>query len=391
MATISMPVFSFRRLPTPFEEQSSSGKQNAIAVASVKDLPDFSGWRKINPREVNPNNHVAKAIGQTLSEDPNFFFINRGLVLTVDSYDFDQKQGTLHLHFTDPEVHGLLDGGHTYYILMREREEMELDQYVKLEILTGFPPDAAFTIVEGRNTSNQVKPKSLANLNKAFDTLKEVIQDTHYADQVSYVENQEGTIDIRELISFLYVFANVNPKSQPIAAYQSKAACLDDFLDDFENNGLKYRPVYAIARDIFALWDYIHDKLPELYNKSRGGGRFGGLSGVSSGTRNRELLTKLYFLDEGSSYKIPSAMKYPILAAFRAFVEHDPNTGDYYWGAGINPFEMLTTELGEEMAARVGASIRETRNPSKSGRDRGLWENCYQAARIAYLERKAKI
>lgn len=397
MATISMPVFSFRRIPTPFEDQNSN-KQNAIAVVSVKDLPDFSEWRKVNPREVNRSSHVAKAIAQTLGENPDFFFINRGLVLTVDNYEFDQKGGILHLHFTNEDVHGLLDGGHTHAIIMEERNKIDetgLNQYVKIEILTGFPATDAVTVVEGRNTSNQVKPKSIANLNRAFDTLKEAIRGTRYEKLVSYVENQEGAIDIRELISFLYIFANLNSKFQPIAAYQAKAACLDDFLADFDNDldsGVKYRPVYAIAQNIFELWDYIHEALPILYSKSRGGGRFGGLSGVS-GTKGGETLTQLHFIGRGSPFKIPAAMKYPILAAFRAFVEMNPETGDYQWAAGIDPLEMLSpdSELGAQIADRVGASIRETRNPSKTGRDKSLWENCYQAARIMYLERKANL
>ena len=164
--------------------------------STVKDLPDFKDWRKINPRKPNPDNQVSKAIKETLGEDPNFFFINRGLVLTVDSYEFDQKESILHLNLTDVDVHGLLDGGHTYEIILRDRDSLpemglEQEQYVKLEILTGFPPTDAVTIVEGRNTSNQVKPKSIANLRLAFNRLKEVIQDTGYADKVAYRENEE--------------------------------------------------------------------------------------------------------------------------------------------------------------------------------------------------------
>lgn len=379
----TIPVQSFRHISTPFDED---GKYNAIAIVHVADLPDLKDWRRVNVREVKKTGRVPDRIRGSLETNSDFVFLNRGLVVTVDDLNFDNKTGQLTVSMSDPETHGLLDGGHTYEIVTDERDDLEGDQYIRIELLKGFRRDEILDIVEARNTSNQVQNKSLLNLQGAFEPLRQAVKGTRYANKIAYKENVDEPIDIRDLISYLYAFVVQYDDalgSQPTKAYQSKAECLNYF----EHNQERFQGIYPIARDIFELWDYIHLEFHRLYNEARGSGRFGNLTGVVK-VKGRLKPVELHFIGEESEYRIPDAMKYPILAAFRAVVEVNPKTGEFYWGKGVWPVDMLRGELGQALARQVGESIMDTRNPNKTGRSTLLWESCYQAARIAYLEVK---
>lgn len=378
----TFPVRSYRRLDTPFDR-----KKNSIAIVRVDDLPDLSEWRGVNVREVKKTGRVPKAIRSSLSEHPDtFVFMNRGLVLTVADMDFDNHKSMLTIELDDPKRHGLLDGGHTYEIIVEERTTLPHEQFVKIELLQGFNGDEILDIVEARNTSNQVQDKSLLNLQGAFQPLRQALAGKPYEHLIAYKENADGPIDIRELISYLYPFdvQYHDGKGQPITAYQSKALCLNHFRRRQEDDNRVFDGIFPLADDIFRLWDLIHLELPTLYNTARGGGRFGALSGV---VPVRDKPEPLYFIGEESEYRIPAAMKYPILAAFRAFIEVDGN-GIHRWVTSVgNPEHLLYNGLGEELALKVGKEISQTRNPVKTGKSALLWESCYQAARILLLER----
>jgi hypothetical protein len=158
---LSFPVVSFRNIETPFHKTY----KDYLAVVEVKDLPDLSNWRKINVRDPKLTGAVPNAIrGSVQTNTELFVFLNRGIVLAVDSVSFDNRSSELRLTLNDPNLHGLLDGGHTYTILMDERDSLQNAQYVKLEILEGFSQDDIPTLVDARNTSNQVRDQSLMNL-----------------------------------------------------------------------------------------------------------------------------------------------------------------------------------------------------------------------------------
>lgn len=378
MQRFVVPVVSYRRIATPFES-----KENYIAIIRIADLPDLSEWRRVNVRDVKLTGRVPVAIENSLRTDQDFVFMNRGLVVNVDKIEFNNKNSTIAFEMTDPRLHGLLDGGHTYSILWSQRDTLHLDQFIKVEFLRGFEEDDILKVVEARNTSNQVQDKSLLNLQGAFEPLKQEIAHTVYADKVAYKENeQDKPIDIRQLISFLFLFDvsyHGDQAQTAIRAYQSKAACLHHFSENQE----RFQGLYPIADNIFQLWDYIHLLLPSLYADAVQGGRFGALSGIDVLEKGKKV--ELSFINAQSDYVIPDAMKYPLLAAFRAFVQVDESSGVHYWDKGINPFNMLEGDLGKSLAYYVANSVKETRNPNKTGKSVSLYTNCYQAARIAYL------
>src|SRR6266404_3278211 len=170
LTSVTMPVVSFRNLETPHQR---NGYRNYFAIVATKDLPDLSEWRRINVRDPKTKGSVPAAIRTGFLDNPELFlFMNRGLVLSVDSVSFDQKASTLTIHLGDPNLHGLLDGGHTYKIVREIEADDDKTRYVKIEILEGLQADNLTSVVDARNTSNQVADESLMNLAGDFDDLK---------------------------------------------------------------------------------------------------------------------------------------------------------------------------------------------------------------------------
>lgn len=387
--SFSFPVHSFRHLETPFQKR---GVRNYLAVIGVGDLPDLSDWRKLNVRDPKLTGSVPRKIREGLSNPDMFLFMNRGLVIAVDSVSFDNKTSKLRVTMKDPKIHGLLDGGHSYKIIMDERDELGFDQYVRVEFLEGFDHEEISAVVDARNTSNQVKDESLLNLEGAFDQLKEALKHESYYNDIAFQEyevyktsGEAKPIDVREVIAVLTAFDrdHFDDSAHPIISYSSKAQCLKHF----KNNKQSYEKIYPIAPELLRLFDSIQEKLPTLYNDARGqsgevsGGKFGKLTGVM----NRE--TKLYYLDKTVKPLVPDGFIYPMLASFRALLMANGN-GSYRWATKNNPVELLDTKLGLDLARSVGQYALQQQNPTKTGKFAPVWQSCYDAVLIHHLRSK---
>lgn len=393
VTSVTVPVVSFRNLETPYQR---NGFRDYFAVVDVKNLPDLANWRKINVRDPKLTGAVPRAIRKGFQEYAELFlFMNRGLVLSVDSVSFDTKASTMTLNFSDPNLHGLLDGGHTYNIVRDAIEGSNgVPRYVKLEILEGFETEDITQVVDARNTSNQVADESLMNLIGEFDDLKAALQSAPYFDKIAFKEFEYDShgnpkpIDVREVVAILTAFdrQNFTDAVHPINTYRSKAACLKHFKENLP----AYKKVYPLAQQLLELFDQIQLKLPELYNKARGqiggvsGGKFGKLTGVAY--RNGKPVSELYFLGVSSNYGVPAGFVYPVLGAFRALLED--KTGKYNWGHGLDPVKMLDGDLGLKLADTIGNFALEAKNPSKTGKSPLVWQACYQSVEVAYLKAK---
>ena len=393
--SFTFPVVSFRHVEGPFQKQKLSYK-NYLSIVNVHELPDLSAWRKINVRDPKLTGSVPKAIRESLLANTEMFvFMNRGIVLSVESAIFDNHSNKMTIVLSDQQLHGLLDGGHTYNIILNERDSIEGQQFVKVELLEGFSKEEIPMLVDARNTSNQVRDQSLMNLQGEFEKLKRAIKGQGYAELVAYKEHEvldDGSskpIDVREVIAILTCFdrANFDARTHPINAYRSKVACLQHFSSHKED----YEKIYPIAPDILRLYDEVQLQLPELYNRVRGksgdvaGGKFGKLTGVTTYDGGRQV--DLLFSGKHSKYAVPSGFVYPVLGAFRALLEE--KDGRYIWGKGLSPFKLLQGHLGETLADTIGNFALDARNPSKTGKSPLVWQACYQAAQVAYLSRPA--
>lgn len=383
---ITFPVFSFRKVGSPYEEQ---GETTYTAVVNVKDIPEqIDEWRAINVRDPKLTGGVAGKIRESLTDEPeNFFFKNRGMTLTVSKANFDNQTNSLSIELADPKIHGLLDGGHTFKVIreyldsLEEGEKTQINAFAKIEIIEGIANiEEVVSIVEARNTSTQVRAQSLEELKGNYDQIKQVLQGKPYADSIAYKEyelSDEGLkkdLDIRDLLSYLICFdvESYSGSKHPIIAYSSKGAVIAHFKAD-PGRMLKYIPLLP---KILELRDHIYATLPDAHNGN--GGKFGKLTDV--GERKKQ--EKLVFSGESTKYKIPSGFIYPILAAFRATVRCED--GKCSWRD--DPIEFYDS-IRVELAERIVEQAIEFRNPNKMGKDKATWGRCYDLVKLSVLER----
>lgn len=388
---IKFPVVSFRKLPSPYEE---NGSKTYIAVVDVKEVPKtLEEWRKINVRDAKTKSAVSRAIRDTLKDDPNsFFFLNRGITLIVDKAEYNNQSNYLELEVCDPNFNGLLDGGHTYSVIreylegLSEKELTDFNAYVKIEIIEGITDRELITnIVEARNTATQVKEQSLEEHRKSYETIHAILDKQIYGNNIAYKEYElmeDGTpkdIDIKEILSYLICFDtdSFDNNKHPIKAYSTKASVVQHF----KTNNLGLEKFIPLIPQILELRDHIYLELPEAYKN--GGGNFGNIKGVIW-TENKPRMEEehLFFLNKDSKYRIPSGFIYPILAAFRNLVEVKENK--CIWKA--DPIKFFDS-LKEELATTVVKQAIEFKNPNKLGKDEATWKLCYGAVEVAVLRR----
>ena len=279
---LTFRVENFRKLPNPYQQRAPEKKgddsypQMYFAICDVKELPDDIPMAT-NPRNQAMNTGVAKKIKASLlnTSEPNFYLLNRGMVISADTVHYDNNSGNLRISFSDEDVHGDVDGGHTYKAILEKRNNIEHgQQYVKLEILTGVE-DIFQSLAAARTTSTQVQDKSIAELENRFDFIKETIKNEVFSNNVYFRENDRGEIDVADIISMLTIFnlekyPDIN--SFPVIAYSSKKKCIDYYIDAHKSNedNPNANPYYRMRHimiDIFKLYDFLEVNIGSYYKK----------------------------------------------------------------------------------------------------------------------------
>lgn len=387
-----MPIVSYRRIENPFEQE---GKRMYVAVIQAKNLSrNLDEWRKINPRDPSTTSGVAKKIAKSFEDSPtSFFFKNRGITLLVERASFDNDTKELSLEFFDSDIHGMLDGGHTYKIITKILESLEEsekkdfdDAHVRLEILEGFSdPEDVVDIVEARNTSTQVKDQSIEDLLGHFDSIKEVLKGEKYSDRIAYKEiefTEDGSkkdIDVKDVLSYLICFdaEAFDSKKHPIIAYSGKGAVLSHVKENRERLQ-KYLPLLP---QVLRLKDEIYKAMPETYNNVAEG-KFGLLTGiVALKNKKNAIPIELPFIDSESYYSIPDAFIYPVLAAFRNLVSVESNKCSWK----KDPIKFFR-DVKEDLVQRIVDQAKTFNNPNKLGKHKDTWRSCFDSVSLEVLK-----
>lgn len=102
--------------------------------------------------------------------DNSFHLENKGITMLANQVSkVDGSDDQLEVFF-EPDVHGIVDGGHTYDLITSAADDIRelqdggssLDPFVKFEILTGYQPDIHAEVAGGLTTAIQVQETSLA-------------------------------------------------------------------------------------------------------------------------------------------------------------------------------------------------------------------------------------
>ena len=384
-------VDSFRKIPNPYKEGPNSVSEMYTAICDVQEIPErLLEWMETNPRKQNIRGGVAKKIKSSLIEGKDFHLLNRGILLSAQDVSYNNYDNIMKLVFSDPEYHGNVDGGHTLRVILENRDELEAgQQYVKLEILTGV--EAIFEdLAAARNTSTQVQDKSIANLRDYFDLIKNAIASEPFKDNVYFMENDNGDIDVGDILAILNLF-NIDTyhemDSFPVVSFSSRKKCIDNYIglfekfqDNAENPYVKMKPIMI---DIFKLYDYLETKMYEYYRAKNPSGKYGSVSGVITQKESKKDLTTKFY-QTLLTHRSPNGFIFPILGSLRALlVEED---GAYKWVC--DPFAVLDKVGPDLVCTTVDRSRTLGNNPSQVGKDSGNWQTLYMRVKFEAMSMK---
>lgn len=374
--TIRVSDNNFRRYDDPLGNEKS---KKYIFYVRTCDVPDGIPMAT-NPRDQKLSSSVARAISESLLSNDGFFHLkNRGIILSAKRVRYDNRRQEVTIEFDDESCHGNIDGGHTYKILL-ENKDKDLDQYVQFEVMTGVEAMIA-DLAEARNTSVSVDAKSMAELRNNFDPIKEGIEGMPFYKRISFKQNQltkdDDTdkalrmIDVRNIVSIICMFNNdkYQNEEQPTKAYSGKQAMLNEYLDNPEH----YRKFVNVVPDIFDLYEAIETEFATAYNDN---GRMYGRKSYS-GYKEGRPVGKSKFCQHDIYYKIPEGLIYPVLAAFRALLEYDDILEKYKWMEDKNPIDVWNrnkvalTRNVMDLASSLGDK------PTIFGKDPSLWKYAY--------------
>lgn len=124
---------NFRKFDDPLGNETP---RKYIFYAKTCDVPEGIPM-STNPRDQKLNSTVANAITESLlSNDGQFHLKNRGIILSAKRVRYDNRLQEVTIDFEDESCHGNIDGGHTYKILLENKDKV-LEQYVQFEVMTG--------------------------------------------------------------------------------------------------------------------------------------------------------------------------------------------------------------------------------------------------------------
>lgn len=370
----------FRMLPNPYGDAEIVGSPVTYeAYVEIQKLPDNFPM-KTNPREQNLNTKVSKTIRESINTlDETFHIKNRGIVLSAKSVSYDQKAKKMTIVMDDEEVHGNIDGGHTYKIILEERDRIEKEQYVKVEVIVN--AELFFTeLAAARNTSVQVQDRTIVELEKKFNPIKAFLPQI-ICDNIAFKQNETKRISVETILSILTCFdisKYNNIDNQPVIAYTKKSACINTYIkycDEDKKNGRKDNPyikMASIAETILQLYEKIERNYPKYYKAAYQGGKFGAVKGIGY-KAGKKFHTELY--DEEIDYSIPKGLILPILSSFRSLViEKD---GKYKWRDEVDVFAYLD-RYGAQLIKYTMERYRTlSSNPNALGKDSGQWRELY--------------
>ena len=373
-----------RRIPDPLAE----GGERHVFLCSVERLPAELP-KHPNPRAQDIDRGIWLDIRKHLLNEegtPNTFHLkNKGITLVAHSVRKVSEEKYV-VSFGPRD--GILDGGHTYELIMAAQAEIQdrnaadsedpIQQFVKVEVLTGVERELLTELAGGLNTAIQVQKWSLENLKGRFEWIKDELALEPYIKQIAFKENVDGTLlDVRDIIVLLDLmnvdaFAN-DSGEHPVRAYTSKSSVLDYYVE----NVREYEVLRPILKDVLKLFDIIRAEGPELHNDA--GGKAGKLSFVES----RTSLYPFPFMSRGTKVdqrkmRLVTAAAYPMLAAFRWCVEMNPKTGKAKWTMPFKEvLEVWRASGAELMKATQMTNESSGRKANAIGRNSMHWANLH--------------
>jgi len=382
MSTFTFKALTARRVPDPV----IPGSSRHIFLCAAQDMPE--GLPKgANPREQNIDRGIYRDVMRSLlNEDctPNTFHLkNKGITILAEEVIKSDDEEALKVRIASSEQ-GIVDGAHTYEIIMSGKSQIAdlnasgesdpINQYVKVEVLTGLDSSLVTEIAGGLNTAVQVQRMSLADLGNEFDWIKEELKKANFLQYVAFKQNEVKEFDARDIIRLLDLF-NITEfpndgTAYPIRAYTTKEGVLKHYLAK-DGSAENYKRLRPILNEILVLHDTVSAYGRALYNK--GGGKQGGRLKFVESLKSKKKF-KFPFIGEEHEYRLSGGALLPMLGAFRAAVEVDPNNNTIVWRGGFANVLRLWDEAGKDLMEATQETSEELgRNPNAIGKSKKHW------------------
>ena len=378
-----------------------------------------------NPRNAKKS-PVTKEIIETIRETPELYpFKSKGILIGA-SECVELERNRYSLSFQNLKLEGILDGGHNtlaiaLYLLeesillsnnpkfiaekqkelnrvktwdemkkfwgkmirsvsnLKQKESDALDALVPVELLV---PDtdseenihdfltSILLICAARNNNVQLKDETLANQDGVFDSLKEILerQMPDVYDKVSWKTNQLGDIDIRFLISLVWIPLGValkylNDKGtltsiKPLpgtTAYSSKSEAVKRYRElikakdisekvpgknTWEVRNSYIKSALEMVPTVLKVYDYVYENFQDAYNKNDG--KFGRIEAVKNESKQRRNFITPFSRKniEGPEKMVPPAgYMMPVVYGLRELVKVDEESETLSWA--VDPMKFF--------------------------------------------------
>jgi len=380
-----------------------------------------------NPRNAKKS-PVTKEIIETIRETPELYpFKSKGILIGA-SECVELERNRYSLSFQNLKLEGILDGGHNtlaiaLYLLdesillsdnpkfiaekqkelnrvktwdemkkfwekmsrpvsnLKQKESNALDALVPVELLV---PDgnseenihdfltSILLICAARNNNVQLKDETLANQDGVFDSLKEILerQMPDVYDKVSWKTNQLGDIDIRFLISLVWIplgvalkhldgkgtLTSIKPlpgttayssKSEAVKRYREliKAKDISEKVTGGDKNTWVVRNSYIksaleMVPTVLKVYDYVYENFQDAYNKNDG--KFGRIEAVKNESKQRRNFITPFSRKniEGPEKMVPPAgYMMPVVYGLRELVKVDEESETLSWA--VDPMKFF--------------------------------------------------
>ena len=311
------------------------GLLQAKSFNQLVDITDLSA----NPRLAKKGS-VTQEIETSLAEKPELFPAKtKGLLLASTSYQ-ELERGRFRLDFKDPDIEGLLDGGHNALAAARHvLREAGIDEDVltkvkdwkslravwdanrdklqavedslifQMPVEIQVPADmdndqivdefrsSLLEIGAARNNNVQLSEATKANQQKLFEDLRANLP-TAIADVVEWKSNDGGRVKVHDIVALTWIALSRLKLPDGIGVspnqlYRNKAVAVDAYIklmthksvSKAEETGYGFElinPIVASALKVAAVFPEIYDALyeafPDAYNKA--GGSFGKITAI---------------------------------------------------------------------------------------------------------------
>lgn len=380
---IEFPAKQVKRMDNPMSELTNDGSRKYVCYVKLQDVPaKFENWMRTNPRDQKLTTNVAKEIAKSIENGcKNFHEKNRGIVMSVDKFAFDNKTGMVKVTLSDPEIHGNIDGGHTLKIILTKQKNNELlfEQYVFFEFFTGI--SSPVELAEARNQSVQVDQRSIEELNRSFEPIKEALKNEGFYGRIAFKQNEhvgeKNVIDVREVIAIMNMFnQSLYPKegdTQPIQSYTGKEASLNRFLRLKDSQDQIVKNMTPIIPDIFNIWEMVETTFADKGNTVN---RTYRKKKMAKYVDENTVVGYSIFGNRPMNYVLPKGLIFPIVAAFRALVKVDKSTQVYSW---VMSPEKIWDKLGGKLINIIMTSSEDlSDSPDAVAKSPNTWDLLYK-------------